>query len=212
MICLNSYRKALSYLEKWFDFYNSIFKIFKSLNLDKNFNYFDIVPIINSFYIKVDISLLYDEISGFNEEFSELDSDIIKIPYDKLWSKMLEKGKYPNLYKIFVSVSYSCVQCIISIKPLLDTLEQYSGLVFDMEDAFITGVLVEKAGVERNESNLFKFKNQNVNETDVCLMFDIYVLMNCNNMIDFWKKLNQTTPESCGQDLNQKQTINSNKL
>jgi hypothetical protein len=81
-----------------------------------------------------------------------------------------------------------------------------------MEDAFITGVLVEKAGVERNESNLFKFKNQNVNETDVCLMFDIYVLMNCNNMIDFWKKLNQTTPESCGQDLNQKQTINSNKL
>ncbi len=125
---------------------------------------------------------------------------------------MLEKGKYPNLYKIFVSVSYSCVQCIISIKPLLDTLEQYSGLVFDMEDAFITGVLVEKAGVERNESNLFKFKNQNVNETDVCLMFDIYVLMNCNNMIDFWKKLNQTTPESCGQDLNQKQTINSNKL
>jgi hypothetical protein len=33
--CLNSYRKALSYLEKWFNFDNSIFKNFKSLNLDK---------------------------------------------------------------------------------------------------------------------------------------------------------------------------------
>ncbi len=75
--------------------------------MDKNLNYFDIVPIINSFYIKVDKSLLYDEISGFNKEFSELDSDIIKISNDMLWPKMLEKRKYPNLYKI--------VECVLAI-------------------------------------------------------------------------------------------------
>jgi len=61
--------------------------------LDKNLNYFNVVPIINSFYIKVDKGLLYDEISGFNKEFSELDSDIIKIPNDMLWSIILEKKK-----------------------------------------------------------------------------------------------------------------------
>jgi hypothetical protein len=83
-------------------------------------NYFDIVPIINSFYIKVGKSLLYDEISGFNKEFSELDSDIIKIPNDKLWSKMLEKEKYPKLYKIVecvlaISVSNAFVERVFSI-------------------------------------------------------------------------------------------------
>ncbi len=84
-----------------------------------------------------------------------------------------------------------------SIKPLLDTLEQYSSPVFDIEDVFITGVLAEKAMVERHSSDKFKFRNGN----DVCLMFDTFALMNsgsANDMIELWKKWKQTSPESCG--------------
>jgi hypothetical protein len=86
------------------------------------------------------------------------------------------------------------------IKPLLDALEEYSGPVFDIDDAFITGVLAEKAGVERYASNKFKFTNQCGKRTDVCFMFDIFVLINCNtvnDMIEFWKKWKQTKPDSC---------------
>jgi hypothetical protein len=86
------------------------------------------------------------------------------------------------------------------IKPLLDALEEYSGPVFDIDDAFITGVLAEKAGVERYASNKFKFTNQCGKRADVCFMFDIFVLINCNtvnDMIEFWKKWKQTKPDSC---------------
>jgi hypothetical protein len=84
-----------------------------------------------------------------------------------------------------------------AVRPLLDTLEEYSGPVFDLDDVFITGVLAEKAMVERHLNNKFKYRNGN----NVCLMFDTFALMNsgsANDMIEFWKKWNQTSPESCG--------------
>jgi hypothetical protein len=86
------------------------------------------------------------------------------------------------------------------IKPLLDTLEEYSGPVFDIDDAFITGVLAEKAGVRRHDHKKFKFTDQCEKRTDVCFMFDVFVMINCgtgNDMIEFWKKWKQTKPESC---------------
>jgi hypothetical protein len=80
------------------------------------------------------------------------------------------------------------------IKLLLDVLKEYSGPVLDIDDVFITGVLAEKAGVERYDSNKFKFTNQCEKQTDVCSMFDIFVLMNCNtanDIIEFWKNGNK---------------------
>jgi hypothetical protein len=77
------------------------------------------------------------------------------------------------------------------IKPLLDALEEYSGPVFDIEDAFITGVLAEKAGVVRYHSSKFNLHCQE--------RTDVFVLMNCNsvNMIEIWKKWKEAKPESC---------------
>ncbi len=79
----------------------------------------------------------------------------------------------------------------------MDTLEEYSGPVFDLDDVFITGVLAEKAMVERHSSDKFKFRKGN----NVCLMFDTFALMNsgsANDMIEFWEKWKKTSPESCG--------------
>jgi beta-1,3-galactosyltransferase 1 len=39
------------------------------------------------------------------------------------------------------------------IKPLIKTLEEYSGPVFHIDDAFITGVLAEKAGIKRYQND-----------------------------------------------------------
>jgi hypothetical protein len=86
------------------------------------------------------------------------------------------------------------------IKLLLDTLDEYSGLVFDIDDAFITGVLAERARIKRHDSNKFKILNECEKRTDLCFMFDTLVLINCNNandIIELWNKWEQTTPKSC---------------
>jgi hypothetical protein len=87
-----------------------------------------------------------------------------------------------------------------NIKPLFDNLDKYSDPVFDIDDAFITGVLAERAGIKRHDSNKFKILNQCDKRTDLCFMFDAFVLIYCNtanDIIEFWNKWKQTTPKSC---------------
>jgi hypothetical protein len=86
------------------------------------------------------------------------------------------------------------------IKPLIKTLEEYSGPVFHIDDAFITGVLAEKAGIKRYQNDKFAFNDQCEKRTDVCFMFNALSLVACdssNDMIEFWNKWRNTTFDSC---------------
>jgi hypothetical protein len=83
---------------------------------------------------------------------------------------------------------------------ILTTLENYSGPIIDLEDVFLTGIIPNIAGIERFDSDNFRFTYDCDNKTDACLMFNTTVLINCphnNNMIQFWNKWKETSPESC---------------
>jgi hypothetical protein len=86
------------------------------------------------------------------------------------------------------------------IKPLIKTLEEYSGPIFHIDDAFITGVLAKKAGIKRYQGENFVFNDQCEKRNDVCFMFNAISLVACNSgndMIEFWNKWRNTTLDSC---------------
>jgi hypothetical protein len=117
---LDAYSKAINYLEKWFDFNNSVFKKFSALNLDKELDYFKLIEIVNYFNIIVDKTYLFDECAKFNEVFQQFTTEDKSLEIDKLWSKILKSSQFPNMYKIIetvfaIPVSNAFVERVFSI-------------------------------------------------------------------------------------------------
>jgi hypothetical protein len=107
---------------------------------------------------------------------------------------------FPDVYYPDYMSGGAYVMTINIIKPLIKTLDEYPGPVFHIDDAFITGVVAEKAGIKRYQSDKFTYNNQCEKRTDVCFMFNAFSLVECSsgdNMIEFWNKWRQTTPDSC---------------
>jgi hypothetical protein len=88
-----------------------------------------------------------------------------------------------------------------TVNSLIKALEHYSGLVIDIDDAFITGILSDFAGIKRYDTNKIRLTSDCKDRTDFCSMFNTYVLMldNCkaNDTIEFWNEWQSTTQESC---------------
>jgi hypothetical protein len=107
---------------------------------------------------------------------------------------------FPDVYYPNYISGGSYVMTKDIIKPLIKTLDEYSGPVFHIDDAFITGILAEKAGIKRYKSNKFSYNNQCDERTDVCFMFNAFSLVECSfgsDMIEFWNKWRKTAPDSC---------------
>jgi hypothetical protein len=88
-----------------------------------------------------------------------------------------------------------------TVNSLNKALKHYSGVVIDIDDVFITGILSDFAGIKRYDTNKIGLTSDCKSRTDFCFMFNTYVLMldNCkaNDMIKFWYKWQNTTQESC---------------
>jgi hypothetical protein len=84
---------------------------------------------------------------------------------------------------------------------LTKALEHYSGVVIDIDDIFITGILAEFAGIERYYTNKMRLTSDCKGRIDFCLMFNTCVLMsnNCKarHTIRFWKNWQNKSQESC---------------
>jgi hypothetical protein len=81
---------------------------------------------------------------------------------------------------------------------LIQTLDQYSGPVIVLEDVFITGLLAQRAGIQRHDNKKFFFNNGC--RIGVCFMFDFIVVFECKTIdeqLNFWKRWKDTTLESC---------------
>jgi hypothetical protein len=94
------------------------------------------------------------------------------------------------------------------IKPMIETLDQYLDPVIDIDDIFITGILAEKAGVKRHDSNKFRYSRHC--RIGVCFMFNNIVLFECKSShqsLDFWKRWKDTTPDWCQSFRNQFQVL-----
>jgi hypothetical protein len=84
-----------------------------------------------------------------------------------------------------------------AIKRLIQTLDQYSGPVIVLEDVFITGLLAQRAGIQRHDNKKFFFNGCRIG---VCFMFDFIVVFECKTIeeqLNFWKRWKDTTPEPC---------------
>ncbi len=67
-----------------------------------------------------------------------------------------------------------------------------------MEDIFITGLLAQRADIQRYDSKKFFFTNGC--RIGVYFMFDLIVMFECKSShqsLDFWNRWKDTTPESC---------------
>jgi hypothetical protein len=112
----NSYERALIYLNKWFDFENSIFKKFSCLNLDKELNYNEINEICVALNISVDRDALFDECCMFNELFKIIQFEDKKLTIVELYCKILSKNDFKKLSKV--------IECVLAIPIENDFVER----------------------------------------------------------------------------------------
>jgi hypothetical protein len=107
---------------------------------------------------------------------------------------------YPDEYPNYV-LGGAYIMTKDAVNTLIKGLEHYSGVVVDVDDAFITGILAEFAGIKRYSTNKISFTSNCKGRTDFCFMFNTYVLMlnNCKakDTVKFWNKWQNTTQESC---------------
>jgi hypothetical protein len=101
---LECYDGALDYLEKHFNFESSIFKHFKSLNLDDKLVYENINQILNVLNMKVNRDKIFDEISSFNQFLTLLNSEDKALNSVNKWCKILSALDLPNLRKVIETV------------------------------------------------------------------------------------------------------------
>ncbi len=108
---------------------------------------------------------------------------------------------YPDEYYPDYILGSAYIMTKDTVNSLIKALEHYSGLIIDIEDVFITGILSDFAGIKRYDTNKIEFTYDYKGRTDFCFMFNIYVLIlnNCeaNDTIEFWNKWQNTTQESC---------------
>jgi hypothetical protein len=100
---LSCYKRTIEYLEKWFNYDNSIFKLFSCLNLDDKIKYDKVIQIVKLLNIDVNNDILFDECSLFNEVYSHLNNDDKK-DNAQILCKILQSNEMPNLTKIIETV------------------------------------------------------------------------------------------------------------
>ena len=97
--CISVYQKAIDYLEKWFDYENSIFKKLNNLNLDYQLDYCKANELAKDLSIKIDNSNLFDEITILNNEKDKIikllkdQNELETISQDKIWCKLIQPKK-----------------------------------------------------------------------------------------------------------------------
>jgi hypothetical protein len=88
-----------------------------------------------------------------------------------------------------------------TVNSLIKALEHYSGVVIDIDDVFVTGILSDFAGIKRYDTNKIRLTSDCKGRTGFCFMFNTYVLIlnNCkaHDTIEFWNKWQNTTQVSC---------------
>ena len=76
------------------------------------------------------------------------------------------------------------------IDKLLTTIDSYTDYVLDIDDVFITGIIAEKAGVERHYDTRLRYdSNCDINSNNLCRMCSVIALVQCEDaeeILDFY--------------------------
>jgi hypothetical protein len=100
---LNAYERAIEYLEKSFDFQNSIFKSLLVLNLVNKLEYENVLKLENIFRLKINGDQLFQECCDVNKILEDLNKQQ-DIKCVEKWCKFFSILNLPNLLKIVETV------------------------------------------------------------------------------------------------------------
>ena len=96
------------------------------------------------------------------------------------------------------------------IERLVETVDNYSGKILDLEDVSITGIIADKCGVARHHNSLLKF----IGCSNVCPLHNAIAVFMCNgseNMKQFWKDWINSSHDKCLKKVQVKSTSKSGK-
>jgi len=146
----------------------------------------------------VNINLLLEKLTTFKSGITGRVLTGLHPNRDVLNKQFVPESIYPNsTYPGFATGSAYIMKTRV-IQSLIKTIDKYPGLVIDIEDVFMTGIIAEMAHIPRYDSKLFY--NTYYCPNDVCLMFDYIILHGCetaDEVLQFWSNWKQYTPHSC---------------
>ena len=153
---LKVYKKALDYLDKWYDFNSSIFGKLSCLNLLNKLEYLKVVEIVNYFHLNVNKSQLFDEIEPLYNTFRGYDAATKQLPLDKIYCKVFEENEFPLMQKV--------IECALSI-PVSNAFPErlfsiMKNLMTDERNRLEIDMIKSEICVKTNYSmNCLKFAN-----------------------------------------------------
>jgi hypothetical protein len=100
---LNAYERAIEYLEKSFDYQNSIFKHLSALNLIDKLEYENVLKLENIFRLGINGDKLFQECCDVNKKLENLNKQQ-DIKCVEKWCKVFSLLNLPNLLKIVETV------------------------------------------------------------------------------------------------------------
>lgn len=126
------YRRTLEYIQKYYDFEDSIFKIFSKFDLTSAVSYEDTMEAVESLGLKnVDEDKLYDETRKLNQQFPQFaQSSDSTLPVDLRWVQLFKVTstftELPKIIGIFISIpiSNAIVERVFSLMGNLWTDER----------------------------------------------------------------------------------------
>jgi hypothetical protein len=99
-----AYKRAIDYLNDHFDFNETPFKLFSSLNLDKDLNCEKLIEITKLLNIDLDKDSLFDEIISFNNYLNNTEIKGQNLNSIAKYCKILSNNEMKNLTKIIETV------------------------------------------------------------------------------------------------------------
>lgn len=102
------YTRALTYIEKYYDYENSFFKYLNALNIiKKDLKYDDILKVASLLNIKINEDRLYDEINIIRQYVTELRNDSNCSSTEKIWVAIFNAVDNLNEIRKIVSKTMS---------------------------------------------------------------------------------------------------------
>jgi hypothetical protein len=100
------YQRAIDYLEKTFDYNNTIFKLFSTLNLDSELVHEKVISIAEALNLEINVDKLFDECCDFNNKLISLPLNAKMLNTLNKWCELMktESNNKPNLLKIIETV------------------------------------------------------------------------------------------------------------
>jgi hypothetical protein len=96
------YQRAIDYLEKTFDYNNTIFKLFSTLNLDSELVHEKVISIAEALNLEINVDKLFDECCDFNNKLISLPLNAKMLNTLNKWCELMktESNNKPNLLKL----------------------------------------------------------------------------------------------------------------